>query len=188
MTSSSHNPLTISTPIKPYLILILFTGMTSIAYFLGFVSHALQMIKGTESFQISFLFLIFILIVSVMVFLWFTYGIEEITFHKDHLEIMHYNRVFRYTRKFSYQKINNISLVEKTYPGETWTDQKRQNILESQRAVLLWRKMGRIGFDYGSTYITLLNGLRRSQEQEMLEFIRAEVTKRRNEQKPLSHT
>lgn len=177
MYSTNHvnNELDLIVPVKNYPPLYWFVIIATILTLVAMIINIIVMISNSY-FDITSIFGHFIFCsASTFYVFWVLSGKEKVVFKKDSIDVIKSCRLFTLRKNYKKNCISNITV--KSIPNENKLEEKRRILGEMIQAFPLWRKMGRIEFDYNGKYICILNGLDKNEIQEVVEIFKTEVTK-----------
>jgi hypothetical protein len=105
--------------------------------------------------------------------LWYIIGKEKIKFEDGYLLIVKTNYIFSFKKKYLLREIKEIR--RQYLKANDQVTKIGKTMDEIGRAFPFWNKMGQIQFEYKRKNVTVLNGLRAEEIDEMIEIILKEI-------------
>lgn len=106
--------------------------------------------------------------------MWFVFGYEKIIFKNDRLELIKSNHIFSRKKVLNLCEITSIE-IRKDNPNII---DRVHYLSEMRRAIIFWRKMGRIILKSKESRLTILNGLPKNEAVKTKILIEREFEQR----------
>lgn len=156
--------MSVRVPFTRYFMLIFFTGLAAVIYFLLLFSHIIAYILDDVEFRFEVLFSLLAAAIFFCYAMWFAFGTETIVFYPDAFEVIKSNKLFSVKKRYLVSDVRNLRIRERMY-SINWGERIR----EKRKAFPFWIRMGRIHFDLPDRSVTILNGL---PDDEAMEFLK----------------
>lgn len=172
----NENKIEIIVPVTKYFMLLFVFGISSSLIILGLLFILFKSIFSLDFNFSSNLFgpLIFGPILANYS-LWLFIGKEKLLIEKETILYTKTNGIFAFKKIYKKSEITKIAVIEKTFKSDSFIDTKRENIREQQRAFPFWIRMGKIEIHFKNKELTIFNGLKNSEMNEVFEILKSEI-------------